>query len=157
VNSRLDALQAAILRVKLRHLHAWTEARQRNAARYRRLFSEFRLQSWVESPVEPENGVHVYNQFVVRAAKRDALREHLRYFGIPTEIYYPSPLHLERAYTFLGYRPGDFPHAEQACKHTLALPIFAELTEARQRAVVGGLADFYHEIAAVDQGECDAR
>ncbi len=143
-NSRLDALQAAILRTKLRHLHAWTEARQRNAMRYRELFSDFGVQKWVEPPADPENGVHVYNQFVIRAVQRDALRDHLRYSGIPTEIYYPSPLHLERAYTFLGYKAGNLPHAEQACKQTLALPIFAELTEAQQRAVVSAIADFYH-------------
>lgn len=157
VNSRLDALQAAILRVKLRHLHAWTEARQRNAARYKRLLSELGMHRWVESPVEPDNCIHVYNQFVVRAAKRDALRRHLSYSGIPTEVYYPSPLHLERAYTFLGYKSGDFPHAERACNHTLALPIFAELIEAQQRAVVEAMSDFYRETAAGDQGECDAR
>jgi len=144
MNSRLDALQATILRVKLRHLQAWTEARQRNAMNYRKLFSEFGVQKWVESPAEPENCVHVYNQFVIRAVKRNALREHLRSSGIPTEIYYPSPLHLERAYTYLGYKPGNFPHAEQACKQTLALPIFAELTAAQQRAVAGAIAEFYH-------------
>jgi dTDP-4-amino-4,6-dideoxygalactose transaminase len=94
--------------------------------------------------VDPRNGVHVYNQFVIRAVRRDALRDHLRYAGIPTEIYYPSPLHLERAYLSLGYKPGDFPHAEQACNQTLALPIFAELTEAQQSAVVDAIADFYH-------------
>ncbi len=144
VNSRLDALQAAILRVKLRHLHVWTEARQRNAMRYRKLFSEFGVQKWLQSPADPRNGVHVYNQFVIRAVRRDALRDHLRYAGIPTEIYYPSPLHLERAYLSFGYKPGDFPHAEQACNQTLALPIFAELTEAQQSAVVDAIADFYH-------------
>jgi dTDP-4-amino-4,6-dideoxygalactose transaminase len=143
-NSRLDALQAAILRTKLRYLYGWTEARRQNAMRYRKLFSEFGLQKWVEPPAAPENCIHVYNQFVIRARRRDALRAHLRYSGIPTEIYYPSPLHLEPAYTFLGYKPGNFPHAEQACKQTLALPIFAELTEAQQRAVVAAIADFYY-------------
>lgn len=143
INSRLDALQAAILRVKLSHLDAWTAGRRQKAARYRELFAELGLQSHVTLPFEPENYVHVYNQFVVRAANRDQLREHLRRSGIPSEVYYPSPLHLEQAYAYLGYRAGDFPNSETASAETLALPIFAELTEAQQRAVVTAIGEFY--------------
>jgi dTDP-4-amino-4,6-dideoxygalactose transaminase len=143
INSRLDELQAAILRVKLSHLDAWTAGRRQKAARYRELFSESGLQSHVALPFEPEYSVHVYNQFVVRAANRDQLREHLWRSGIPSEIYYPSPLHLEQAYAYLGYRAGEFPNSERASAETLALPIFAELTEAQQRAVVTAISEFY--------------
>lgn len=143
INSRLDALQAAILQVKLRHLPTWTSERQRNAERYRQLIAEFALQAWVQAPLEPHERVHVYNQFVVRVSHRDALREHMRLAGIPTEIYYPSPLHLERAYAYLGYTRGDFPQAEAASRDTLSLPIFSEITEEQQRAVVQAMASFY--------------
>jgi dTDP-4-amino-4,6-dideoxygalactose transaminase len=146
MNSRLDALQAAILRVKLRYLDTWTDERQRNAARYRKLFAELGLTKWVRVPEDPSNCVHVYNQFVIRTRERDKLREHLRQSGIPTEIYYPSPLHLECAYTYLGYKRGDFPEAEAACRQTLALPIFSELTEEQQRAVVEAVASFYSSL-----------
>lgn len=143
INSRLDALQAAILRVKLRHLPTWTSERQRNAERYRQLIAEFDLQALVQAPMEPHERVHVYNQFVVRVSHRDALREHMRLAGIPTEIYYPSPLHLEHAYAYLGYTRGDFPQAEAASRDTLSLPIFSEITEEQQRAVVQAMASFY--------------
>jgi dTDP-4-amino-4,6-dideoxygalactose transaminase len=147
MNSRLDAVQAAILRVKLRHLTRWSEARRRNAARYAELFREFQLDGRMQLPVEPSGHVHVYNQYVIRVADRDALREHLRRAGIPTEIYYPAPLHTQAAFASLGYKAGDFPHAEAAAQQTLALPIFAELTEAQQRAVVESIASFY-ELSA---------
>jgi dTDP-4-amino-4,6-dideoxygalactose transaminase len=143
INSRLDALQAAILRVKLRHLAEWTEARRRNAARYRTLFAEFGLQKQIALPVEAVDRVHVYNQFVICTRGRDLLREYLAAGGIPTEIYYPSPLHLERAYAYLGHKAGDFPAAEAASREVLALPIFAELTEPQQRAVVERIASFF--------------
>jgi dTDP-4-amino-4,6-dideoxygalactose transaminase len=143
INSRLDALQAAVLLVKLRHLADWTEARRRNASLYQRLFTELGLQESVTLPVESHDYLHVYNQFVIRVANRDALREHLSRSGIPTEIYYPSPLHIERAYAFLGYKLGDFPNSERASRENLALPIFAELTELQQRAVVGSIAQFF--------------
>ena len=146
VNSRLDALQAAILRVKLRYLGTWTDERQRNAARYRSLFAEYGINQWVQPPVEPANRVHVYNQFVIRMPERDALRDHLRRAGIPTEIYYPSPLHLEKAYADLEHRAGDFPEAEAASRQVLALPIFSELTEEQQRSVVEAIAGFYQHL-----------
>ncbi|MFB3916897.1 MAG: DegT/DnrJ/EryC1/StrS family aminotransferase [Terriglobales bacterium] len=147
MNSRLDALQAAILSVKLRHLDNWTAARQRNAERYRRLFADAELDSWVQLPAEPTGRVHVYNQFVVRVQDRDGLRQYLRASGIPTEIYYPSPLHLQPAFAYLGYGPGDFPQAEAASRQTLALPIFAELDEAQQQRVVATMSAYYSGTA----------
>ena len=144
MNSRLDALQAAILRVKLKHLSAWTAARQRNAERYQTLFSELGLQEAVGLPLVPEASVHVYNQYVIRTKRRDGLRSALRQHGIPTEIYYPSALHLQPAFADLGYSQGDFPVAEAACAEVLALPIYPELTERQQRLVVECAEAFLH-------------
>jgi dTDP-4-amino-4,6-dideoxygalactose transaminase len=140
MNSRLDALQAAILRVKLRHLSEWNEARRRNAARYRSLFQEFQLEGKVVGPEEPPNFTHVYNQFTIRVNNRDALRESLRAQGIPSEIYYPIPLHLQKAFEYLKYKPGDFPQSESASREVLSLPIYPELSEKQQRAVVAAIA-----------------
>ena len=109
MNSRLDSLQAAILLVKFKHLEAMAQARRRNAERYRQLFRQAGLEKLIVLPVEPEGMHHVYNQFVIRTPERDQLREHLRNCGIPTEIYYPLPLHLQPAFADLGYRPGAFP------------------------------------------------
>ncbi len=145
MNSRLDALQAAVLRVKLRHLGQWTAARQRNADRYRALFGDCGCNGSVVLPAAPPDREHIYNQFVIRARQRDKLREYLRRAGIPTEVYYPFPLHLQRAFAYLGYKQGDFPEAESACREVLALPIFPELTEGQQQAVVGAIADFYQQ------------
>ncbi len=144
VNSRLDALQAAILRVKLRHLKAWTEGRRKNAERYVSLFHQSALDKQVTVPIEPEGMRHVYNQFVIRVAARDELRAHLLRMGIPTEIYYPEPLHIQPAFMMLGYKPGDLPNSEAASLQVLALPIYPELTEARQTAVVHAIRDFYY-------------
>ena len=143
VNSRLDAMQAAILRVKLPHLNEWTAARQRNADRYRALFREYGLDRLVSLPSAPTDGTHVYNQFVIRTTQRDHLREHLRNEGFPTEIYYPFPLHVQPMFSDLGYREGDFPQTESACREVLALPIFPELTKDQQRMVVASIADFF--------------
>ena len=142
MNSRLDALQAAILRVKLRHLERWASARRNNADRYRELFHEFRLASMVSSPIAPASFTHVYNQFTIRVRERDALREHLQSRGIPTEIYYPKPLHLQRAFSYLGHKQGDFPVSEAASLEVVSLPIYPELAEEQQRAVVAAIADF---------------
>jgi dTDP-4-amino-4,6-dideoxygalactose transaminase len=143
-NSRLDALQAAILRVKLRHLEGWTEARAARAERYRELFTESGLSDTVRAPAAPpENSRHVYNQFSIRCPERDALREYLRMAGIPTEIYYPLPLHLQAAFRYLGHANGDFPHAESVSQDVLALPVYPELSGARQRSVVEAIARFY--------------
>ena len=139
-NFRLDALQAAVLRVKLRHLDEWTAARQRNAARYRKLFAEAGLlegENAITLPHDAGWGRHIYNQFVIRVPKRrDALREYLASRGIGTAVYYPVPLHLQACFADLGYRPGDFPQSEQAARTTLAIPVYPELSEAQQEAVV---------------------
>jgi dTDP-4-amino-4,6-dideoxygalactose transaminase len=140
VNSRLDALQAAILRVKLPHLEEWTSGRRDNARRYRSLFSD--MNKRVVVPIETQGTRHVYNQFVIRTNARDGLRRHLQSFGIPTEIYYPEPLHLQPAFSYLGYKAGGFPQAESASLQVLALPIYPELTPAQQEAVVNAIAQF---------------
>jgi dTDP-4-amino-4,6-dideoxygalactose transaminase len=143
INSRLDALQAAILRVKLRYLDKWTSDRRRNAARYRQLFEEYELTQQLTLPCSPEAGLHVYNQYTIRAPQRDQLQTHLREQGIATEVYYPGPLHLEPAFAYLGYRAGDFPNAEQASHEALSLPIYPELALEQQRAVVAAISRFY--------------
>lgn len=140
-NFRLDALQAAVLRVKLPRLSEWTEARRANAARYRALFDSAGLVDRIALPEHVEG--HVYNQFVVRAPERDGLREHLAAHGVETAVYYPIPLHLQECFRGLGYRPGDLPASERAAEETLALPIYPELTERQQREVVDRIADFY--------------
>jgi dTDP-4-amino-4,6-dideoxygalactose transaminase len=143
MNSRLDALQAAILRVKFSRLDYWTEARRQNAKRYRQLFKEAGLDKRVGLPVEPQGLFHVYHQFVIRTPRRDELRDHLRESGIPTEIYYPVPLHLQPAFSYLGYGSGSFPRAEAASREVLALPIFPTISETQQKAVVDAIAGFF--------------
>jgi dTDP-4-amino-4,6-dideoxygalactose transaminase len=142
-NFRLDALQAAVLRVKLPRLATWTTARRRNAERYAALFEEAGLLDRVVLPVEPAGSFHVFNQYVVRVEARDRLREWLHDRGVATEIYYPVPLHLQECFADLGYRPGALPHAEAAARETLALPIHAELGEAQQTHVVRSVAAFF--------------
>jgi dTDP-4-amino-4,6-dideoxygalactose transaminase len=137
-NFRLDALQAAVLRVKLPYLREWTEQRRENAGRYRRLFHEAGLTT-VELPAEPPGYYHVYNQFVVRLPDRDRVREELSAQGIATEIYYPVPFHLQECFAGLGYSRGAFPVAERAADTSLALPVFGGLTPAQQNAVVNAL------------------
>jgi dTDP-4-amino-4,6-dideoxygalactose transaminase len=142
INSRLDELQAAILRVKLGHIAEWTEARQRNADHYRSLFGEHGLVEAIGLPSVPADCQHVYNQFVIRTVHRDQLRDHLLRIGIPTEVYYPSPLHLQPAFSYLGYKNGYLAEAELASRQVVALPIYPELGEERIAAVVQGIADF---------------
>jgi dTDP-4-amino-4,6-dideoxygalactose transaminase len=143
-NSRLDALQAAILRVKLRYLEEWTRGRQLRAERYRVLFAESGLGERIQYPQRPAvDFVHVYNQFTIRCRKRDALAGFLKSAGIPTEIYYPLPLHLQPAFDYLANLPGQFPESEKASKEVLALPVYPELTVAQQDAVVSAIARFY--------------
>ena len=145
INSRLDSIQAAVLRVKLPHLDSWTTARQMNAARYQEIFSEYDLASRVAVPGDEPRGRHVWNQFVIRVLddSRDALRAHLAKHGVGTEIYYPVPLHLQKCFTHLGWAKGDLPETERAAEQTLALPIFPELDSAEQRTVVARIAEFF--------------
>jgi dTDP-4-amino-4,6-dideoxygalactose transaminase len=141
-NFRMDALQAAVLRVKAPHLDAWTESRRRNAAKYRGLFREAALDVAIGLPVEPADRRHIFNQFVIRTPERDALKRHLDEHGIGNEIYYPVPFHLQPCFADLGYRRGAFPHAERAAAESLAIPIYGELTDAQQRTVVSTIAQF---------------
>lgn len=143
-NFRLDAIQAAVLRVKLNYLDQWSAARQKNAARYRQLFAEAQLEM-IGLPIEEPDRRHIYNQFVIRIPERDALAAYLKQNNIGTEIYYPVPLHLQECFAELGYRVGDFPESERAAKETLALPIYPELSDAQQRAVVDAIAAFCRE------------
>lgn len=139
-NFRLDALQAAVLRVKHRYLPAWTEARRRNADRYRAMLAPLAADGRVVLPVEPPDCHHIYNQFVIRLRNRDAVKAALEARRVGVEIYYPVPFHLQECFADLGYGPGAFPHAERAANETLALPIYGELTEAQQRYVVEAIA-----------------
>jgi dTDP-4-amino-4,6-dideoxygalactose transaminase len=141
-NFRIDALQAALLGVKLPHLADWTRARRRNADRYRALAAA--TPGFPADVVLPtDTPEHIYNQFVIRAPRRDALREHLTKAGIGTEIYYPVPFHQQPCFAYLGYKEGAFPHSERAVKEVLALPIYPELTETQQEQVVREVARFY--------------
>jgi dTDP-4-amino-4,6-dideoxygalactose transaminase len=134
-NFRLDALQAAVLRVKRRHLAGWTEGRRRNADRYREMFAALDPDRRVTLPVEPAGCYHIYNQFVVRVPDRDRVKAALDAGRVGTEIYYPVPFHLQECFANLGYRAGQFPHAEKAAGETLALPVYGELTDAQQAYV----------------------
>ena len=140
-NFRLDALQAAVLRVKLPHLERWTSMRQRNAERYRTLFQSAGLTDRVSLPEAPSDRRHIFNQYVIRIPGRDRVRQTLDDRGIGTEIYYPVPFHLQECFASRGHRPGDFPKAEAAANTCLALPIYSELTLEQQSAVVNALAD----------------
>jgi dTDP-4-amino-4,6-dideoxygalactose transaminase len=142
-NSRLDALQASVLCVKLKYLEEWTKGRQRNAARYEALFKESNLLDRATLPTVTAENRHVYNQYVIRVRRRDQLRAFLKEQGVGTEIYYPTPLHLQPCYRDLGYREGAFPQAERAAQESLALPIYAELTADQQAYVVETIKKFY--------------
>ena len=141
-NFRIDALQAAVLRVKLPHLAAWSDARRANAARYRALFADAGLGE-VVLPVEAPGRTHIYNQFVIRVPERNRLKKHLEAAGIGTEIYYPVPFHMQTCFADLRYKQGDFPVAEAAASSSLALPIYPELTAGQQACVVGAIRHFY--------------
>jgi dTDP-4-amino-4,6-dideoxygalactose transaminase len=142
-NSRLDAIQAAVLRVKLRHLDSWTEKRREVARRYQALL-ESQCSKRIVPPIERPDNFHVFNQYIIRvpAPLRDPVREYLSARQIGTEIYYPVPLHLQPCFASLGHKPGDFPRAEAAAGETLALPIYPELSEEQQRFVVSSIRQF---------------
>lgn len=162
-NFRLDAIQAAVLRVKLKYLDQWTEARQRNAERYRDLFVKAELsisQNYLQKDRNSEsadlsqlNGVvlpteatdvrHIYNQFVIRSGRRDALMAFLKQRKIGSEIYYPVPMHVQECFAYLGHKNGDFIESERAAAETLALPIYPELSEDMLAIVTEAVADFY--------------
>jgi dTDP-4-amino-4,6-dideoxygalactose transaminase len=143
MNSRLDALQAAILRVKLRHLDSWTKNRQERASLYTELFDQYKLANVIVAPQAPPQFGHVYNQYVIRSENRDSLRDYLQDQGIPTAIYYPEPLHLQPAFDYLKYAKGSMPESEKACDDSLALPVYPELPLEDQERVVQAIADFY--------------
>jgi dTDP-4-amino-4,6-dideoxygalactose transaminase len=149
-NFRLDTIQAAVLNVKLNYLDGWTKRRQENAEKYELLFRQSGLveRGKVRLPeaVYRSEGVkhyHIYNQFVLRVERRDALMEHLKQKGIGAEIYYPVPFHLQECFQYLGHKKGDFPESERAANETIAIPIYPELTPAQQTEVVEAIATFY--------------
>jgi len=151
-NSRIDAIQAAVLDIKLRHLPQWNQQRRNHAARYAELFRAASLaapaaststQDGIVLPYTDPRATHIFHQYVIRAPRRDALREHLAANHIGSEIYYPVPIHLQAAMKDLGYQPGDFPHAETAAAEVLALPMYPELREDEQQSVVESIRSFY--------------
>jgi len=142
-NFRIDEIQAAVLRVKFRHLEDWHAARQRNAAYYDRAFAAAGTAARVATPTARPVCRHIYNQYVIRVPDRDRLRTYLGEQGVGTEIYYPVPLHMQQCFAYLGYRPGDCPEAARAAGETLALPIYPELEERQLQYVVDTIAGFY--------------
>ena len=145
-NSRLDTLQAAVLRVKLPHLDSWSRARRERADTYTRLLADAGLLELVTPPLVREDALHIFHLYVIRVparASRDALIEHLKRSGVGTKVYYPVPMHLQRCFAYLGHREGDFPEAEAAANETLALPMFPELTEEQQAYVVESVRRFF--------------
>lgn len=142
MNSRLDALQAAILLVKLPHLDTWHAARQHNACRYYALFDQAGLTDVVTLPYQDLKCFHVYNQFVIRCPKRDELQAYLKAHGIGTEVYYPLPLHLQPCFASLGYVEGSLPHAEEAAKSSLAIPVYPEMDDEARQYVVQTIGAF---------------
>jgi dTDP-4-amino-4,6-dideoxygalactose transaminase len=142
-NFRIDELQAAVLRVKLKYLDGWTEGRQRNAAYYDAAFADAGLGAKLRTPLALAGYRHIFNQYVVRAQNRDSLRARLTECGVGSEIYYPVPLHLQKCFAYLNYRAGDFPQSERAAEETLALPIYPELEQAQLAHVVATITEFY--------------
>jgi dTDP-4-amino-4,6-dideoxygalactose transaminase len=143
LNSRLDALQAAILRVRLRKIETWTEERREAARRYGLLFAERSLGEEIIEPAETPGNRHTYHQYVVRAKRRDDLQKFLAERGIVTRVYYPLSLHMQPCFASAGYKKGDMPAAETLCDEVLALPMFPELLAEEQETVVSAIAEFY--------------
>jgi dTDP-4-amino-4,6-dideoxygalactose transaminase len=145
-NSRLDALQAAILSAKLKHLPKWNESRIRNAEKYKSLFQKYALGKSVTPPTTSPNRNHTYHQYTIMVqGKRDELREYLKTNGVGTEIYYPLPLHLQECFISLGYKKGSLPESEKAALNCISLPIYPELTDQMQNYVVKCIKDFYEK------------
>ncbi len=143
IASRLDELQAAVLKVKLKYLTEWTESRIEKAATYNALFEKAGLAAIIKRPVVSEGNRHVYHQYVISASKRNGLKDHLLANGVGSAVYYPIPLHLQDCFVDLGYKKGDLPVSERAAKETLALPIYPELKRREQKYVVEQIAEFY--------------
>ncbi|MEX1040886.1 MAG: DegT/DnrJ/EryC1/StrS family aminotransferase [Pirellulaceae bacterium] len=145
INSRLDTLQAAALMVKMKHMQAWTAARQENAARYDQLFTDCGLDDVVSLPFEAKGSVHAWNQYTIRVpdGRRDALRQHLADHKIGSEIYYPIPLHQQQCFQSIRDKVGPLPETEKAAAEVLSLPIFPELTATEQESVVAAIGQFY--------------
>jgi dTDP-4-amino-4,6-dideoxygalactose transaminase len=143
INSRMDALQAAILRVRLRHIETWTEERREAARRYSLLFAERGLREHIVPPSVAEGNRHTYHQYVIRASRRDDLQKFLSAKGVMTRVYYPLPLHLQPCFAYLGHEKGAFPVSEKLSEEVLALPMFPEITEGEQEKVVCCIAEFY--------------
>lgn len=144
INSRLDALQAAVLRVKLPRLDGWSNARAERAATYNQLLTDAGLCEEITTPFVREGVRHIYHQYVIRVQRRDALFDHLKEHGVGTDIYYPVPLHRQECFSYLDYGEGDFPEAERAARETLALPVYPELSSEQQQYVVGVISSFYN-------------
>jgi len=142
-NFRIDALQAAVLSIKLKHLDNWTEGRQKNAQDYLTLINESGLSDKISTPVIKNNYRHIFNQFILRVPQRDDLIAHLRSKNIGCEIYYPVALHNQECFAYLNYSDGDYPVSEQAAKDTIAIPIYPELTLVQQKYIVDKFAEFY--------------
>ncbi len=147
-NFRIDAIQSAVLSVKLPHLDTWGAARRKNAMRYREAFVARGMDNVLTLPVEPWSGTgtenhHIYNQFIIRSTKRDALKKHINESGIGSEIYYPLPLHMQECFRALGYREGDFPESERASRESLALPVYPELAAEQVDYVIEKIAEFH--------------
>ncbi len=146
-NGRMDGIQAAVLRVKMKYIAEWNRLRQQHAATYDRLFAESGLVSGANAPVRllarSPQATHVFHQYVIRAQRRDELRQFLAERKIGSEVYYPLPLHLQPVFAYLGLREGDLPESERAAKEVLALPMFPELRDDELRRVADGIASFY--------------
>ena len=139
-NSRLDALQAAVLAAKLPHLEAWSAARRRNAEYYNQAFADL---DGIRTPVVDPKNESIYNQYTIRAERRDALQQFLKEKGVGNAVYYPLPLHLQPCFAYLGYKEGDFPESERAAKDVVSLPVYPELTASQRDEVVSTVRAFY--------------
>jgi dTDP-4-amino-4,6-dideoxygalactose transaminase len=143
LNSRLDALQAAVLLAKLPYLDRWSDARRANAAWYHARFAALEGAGHLRRPRVPEGSEPVWNQYTLRVQERDRLREHLAAEGIGSAVYYPVPLHLQPCFAYLGYGPGDFPESERASREVLSIPVHPDLTEDEREQVAGAVERFY--------------